>query len=447
VSTYSRRTFLTTGAAAGAAAAGLAVIDPSTALANETKTRVVAAPTGKAEKDTTAIQKALNEGPGTVQLQSGTYVCTKLTLPTEVILEGQGINATVVKLANGTNTCLLEGQEFSALVKQQEKKEEKEAGELYNKGIENGGFRDLTFEGNKENNATVPAEPQGLVQIFGKAYVAERFYIQNAAGNGLFSTWGDGSSGSNMEAWVQTFKIINCGKSGLVWNGPHDSHITNGQVIGSGEYGVRMMPLGASVKFTNVHVWGEQKVAWYLESYGSHMYGCEGEGSTECNIQILVGGQYILGGQFFGDGEPSTTKVGVKLGVKGKEVGGCVIQTTLANHRETALEIIGMDWHGVYILDVAPEGGEHPLSWKEEELFKIASGGDLAENSTLIIRSTVEEFGAPSIYRFPYHTKYNFSGGTPVEKPTVTGAKGGNAALTSLVEQLANLGLIKNSTT
>jgi hypothetical protein len=448
MSAYSRRRFLTTtaGAAAGATAVS-AIVKSPIAQANETNTRLVAAPTGKAEKDTPAIQAALNDGPGIVQLQSGTYICNKLTLPTEVILQGQGISATVVKLTSGANTSLLEGAEFEALAKRQEKKEEIEKGELYNKGIENGGFRDLTFDGNKENNKTVPGEPQGLIQLFGKAYVAERFYIQNAAGNGLFSAWGGGSSGSNMEAWLQTFKIIGSGKSGLVWRGPHDSHITNAQIIESGLYGVHMATDGNSVKFTNVHVWGGQTIGWLLESFGTHMYGCEGEGSTECNIRILESEVYILGGQYFGDGEPSTSKVGIKLGTKGKEVAECVIQTLLFGHKETALEIVGEDWHGVYILDVGPEEGKHELSWKEEELFKIATGGKLATNSTLIIRSRVEEFGAPNIYRLPINTKYNFSGGTAIEKPTVTGSKAGNAALASLVEQLAALGLIKNSTT
>ena len=35
----------------------------------------------------------------------------------------------------------------------------------------------------------------------------------------------------------------------------------------------------------------------------------------------------------------------------------------------------------------------------------------------------------------------------PVSKPTVTGSKGGNAALTSLLTKLSNLGLITDSTT
>lgn len=40
-----------------------------------------------------------------------------------------------------------------------------------------------------------------------------------------------------------------------------------------------------------------------------------------------------------------------------------------------------------------------------------------------------------------------FYNSTPIVKPTVNGAKAGNAALTSLCTQLANLGLITNSTT
>lgn len=43
--------------------------------------------------------------------------------------------------------------------------------------------------------------------------------------------------------------------------------------------------------------------------------------------------------------------------------------------------------------------------------------------------------------------KIAFYNSTPISKPTVTGAKGGNAALTSLCTQLAALGLIVNSTT
>lgn len=43
--------------------------------------------------------------------------------------------------------------------------------------------------------------------------------------------------------------------------------------------------------------------------------------------------------------------------------------------------------------------------------------------------------------------KLAFNGATPITKPTVTGSRGGNAALASLLTALATLGLITDSTT
>jgi hypothetical protein len=44
-------------------------------------------------------------------------------------------------------------------------------------------------------------------------------------------------------------------------------------------------------------------------------------------------------------------------------------------------------------------------------------------------------------------TTVGFYGATPAAKPTVTGAKGANAALTSLLAALVTLGLITDTTT
>ena len=43
-------------------------------------------------------------------------------------------------------------------------------------------------------------------------------------------------------------------------------------------------------------------------------------------------------------------------------------------------------------------------------------------------------------------TGIGFFGASPVAKPTVTGARKGNDALTNLVSALARLGLVKDST-
>ncbi len=62
---------------------------------------------------------------------------------------------------------------------------------------------------------------------------------------------------------------------------------------------------------------------------------------------------------------------------------------------------------------------------------------ELLHDKTLTIHGALKHTGSTLGF-------YNTS---PIAKPTVTGAKGGNAALTSLVTQLANLGIITNSTT
>jgi hypothetical protein len=51
----------------------------------------------------------------------------------------------------------------------------------------------------------------------------------------------------------------------------------------------------------------------------------------------------------------------------------------------------------------------------------------------------------PSVQSEP--TKLGFFGATTVVKPTVSGAKGANAALGSLITALSNLGLIVDTTT
>jgi hypothetical protein len=51
---------------------------------------------------------------------------------------------------------------------------------------------------------------------------------------------------------------------------------------------------------------------------------------------------------------------------------------------------------------------------------------------------TGHSFGNPT-------DQFGFFGATPVAKPTVTGSRGANAALQSLLAALANLGLITDS--
>jgi hypothetical protein len=77
-----------------------------------------------------------------------------------------------------------------------------------------------------------------------------------------------------------------------------------------------------------------------------------------------------------------------------------------------------------------------------------------ADDPKVVIRSKTAD-GTTSRNSFVTHTQevehsncthMGFFNTAPVAKPTVTGSRGGNAALASLLTALANLGLITNNT-
>jgi len=82
-------------------------------------------------------------------------------------------------------------------------------------------------------------------------------------------------------------------------------------------------------------------------------------------------------------------------------------------------------------------GGAHPTTSLRNRTF--------IDNDRLDVRS---QNGATTIFAAnAAGNQLGFYGATPTSKPTVSGAKGGNAALGSLLTALANLGLIADSST
>jgi hypothetical protein len=389
--------------------------------------------------DTTSIQNAINAAHaslgGVVYFPPGTYISKLLTLPANIIIEGAGIGATVLKLKNSVNTDLIHTESWATLV-----------GKEKEEGPSKFAIRNLTIDGNRSNN-TAPAAPQGLVGLCGKEYILENFIIQNAKGVALYSEWGSG--GDQMEARIINFKIIDVA-TGILWKGPHDSQMAFGEVIRPEHVGIETSGATSSaLKCTNVHVWGGGTVAWKLAGYGAFLLGCEGEGTTSCCIEILGNGHSIIGGQYF------LSPVGIKIGeATKKETGENYINTRLfelTGESPHALEIVHGDWNGTYIIDTPESSTPGPVYI-----------GTLAINSTLIAprsgimllgasdgseKSTIDSSEGHLTLGAATGSKLGFYGGGGIGKPTVTGAKGGNAALTSLLEKLSALGLITNSTT
>lgn len=337
-------------------------------------------PTGVAATDTANIQMALNEGPGVCQLggtESEEYVCNLLTIPTGVILAGRGLAGTKVKLAPSQNTALLMTTGFVAYA-EQANKERKEVAEGKKsvseaatiEGNVQGGIRDLTLDGNKTHNSA-PASIEGVVSWFGRAHIFRDFWIEQAAGHGLVSNWGAG--GVQMEALIDSFKIIGADSHGIVWNGPHDSSITNGNCIAATKYGLLLESYGATNVF-NVHNWGETEYAIVVKETGAQLIGCQGEvgqSGTKTALWINAGSCRVVGGLWF------NSAIGILLGESGKEIGGTDLNTSINETPTTCLKIAGNDWYGRYRLSASPANAElkhlYEGSFESNSLVQILS--------------------------------------------------------------------------
>ena len=101
-------------------------------------------------------------------------------------------------------------------------------------------------------------------------------------------------------------------------------------------------------------------------------------------------------------------------------------------------------------LNVHGGGGNGVIA--TDHIYKTASSGSVSLVGGQIRFGTTFEFYEPGVsatvaFAIQNGPKLGFYGVTPVTKPTVTGSRGGNAALASALTALANLGLITDSST
>ena len=89
-------------------------------------------------------------------------------------------------------------------------------------------------------------------------------------------------------------------------------------------------------------------------------------------------------------------------------------------------------------------------NWSSADSVWLDTGFTLSHNGGLVsAAANVKDLRTPGVWstRESGVNKLRFFDvSSPIARPTVTGSKGGNAALDSLVTALANLGLITNST-
>lgn len=147
-------------------------------------------------------------------------------------------------------------------------------------------------------------------------------------------------------------------------------------------------------------------------------------GSLHCNNLVSYGMQTTLG-----DGTtPSTFRLTLNGAVSQNKriewaTAGVTKWRMYTNGTESGVGDAGMNWNLEALTD-AGVGIDTPIT------ITRAAGGNMTVRRPLALTSTI-----------------GFNNASPIAKPTVTGSRGGNAALASLMTALANYGLVTDSTT
>lgn len=243
--------------------------------------------------DTTAIQAAINAANaaqgGIVFFPAGLYVSTLLTVYSYVTLVGAGRGASVIKLKAATNTDLIKSDGFDALTG------EEDAG-----GLTHFGIRDLTLDGNRSNQSS--GTGAGL-KHYGSLITMDRVVVRYTRGDGIYSEWNPGAADAvedGCEGMIRGVSVHDCGGTGFLWDGPHDTIFTDCVAFSNATAGFWVKSHGTS-SFSQCHSWSgltAQAYAFKLEAV-CHLTACQGEGATTAMVACLVNDCQITGGMYF----------------------------------------------------------------------------------------------------------------------------------------------------
>lgn len=170
-----------------------------------------------------AIDACSAAGGGRVKLRAGRIVFSEtLTLPSKVILSGQGHKATELYLANGSNCTMIKTADYDDLIGTDTW--------LVADGMpHSGGIEGLRLNGNKANQSSGSG-----VQAYMKCMWVQDVMITSCKDEGWHSEGNYSIPGSpatngddNPEGIINGLHIWQCDSNGMVFRGQHDTSIQN----------------------------------------------------------------------------------------------------------------------------------------------------------------------------------------------------------------------------
>lgn len=264
--------------------------------------------------DTTAIQNTINAAAGgvvngtntaggVVYLPPGVYVHSGLVLYNCIHLLGAGMDASILYLANGSNTHSISGYNTSSLI-----------GGSTTGGIYDWSVRNLTINGNKSNQSTT-----GMgIRVYGKDAILEGLRIWNTYSDGIRMDWngtGTSYSGHGMEVQVSNCKVHDTGGAGVNWTGPFSSQFTNVICYLTGSVGFYFGPHATGIQCSNCHAKNVGAApAFLIEGTGATFTNCIAEGSPSMQLVLLANNVSWRGGSIASEGVSSNNVGGAQIG-------------------------------------------------------------------------------------------------------------------------------------
>jgi len=397
--------------------------------------------------DTAAIRAAISSGVEVIALPKGTYLVTSLVLDARVSLVGDGHRSTIINVSSfGTYN----GDKYGVLCK----------------GEDSDGLATLTqMSGLKINITSTEASQVGV--LVSRKVIWRDVYVDGATSHGIYMKGYSATESVFFSLFENVWSKNNGGDGIRITENCNANQFIQCQFDNNGAHGFHQMIISSGLVtaavYNNNCLLGQtsynQLHGYYFEN-GSEcaLYGCY----SEYNSQV-DGGNPRTGAYKNLKLGASVTRCFAQMGSLGtstnpEETIG--LNTVASNTIYTggllcspfsAIQL-GYDntGSGRQLRFKGAGGATHEIIFEEgtSEIFKLVYDGTKSnptnEFKLLPLNNGVE--GTPQI--IARNNGYlAFFGSTPISKPTVTGSKDGNAALTSLIAQLSALGLITDSTT
>ncbi|MEH1097896.1 glycosyl hydrolase family 28-related protein [Micromonospora sp. CPCC 205561] len=284
--------------------------------------------------DTAALQAAIDRvrsTGGIVFLPPGTYLTRRLTLHSRVHLRGSGGDATTLRLKAGANSAILESEGFARL-----------SGTRSDDGITLFSLRDLTLDGNKEQN---PEGGHGL-RVYGYGYEITEVIVFNCRGDGILSEWGPAAAlpapSHQMEARLTAVRTHGNDGHGVNFQGPHDSMFLNCVTFENAGAGFRLAGDSTGTQMVNCHAWGiKQNVSFDLGATSVGCVNCYADLNGGVGVRISRNDCRWIGGFILGYNQSHPhQEIGVQFvpGRQPDEPSGCLVDSKVVNCGTAAVD-------------------------------------------------------------------------------------------------------------